>query len=120
MDDLRRGAEVDVDDPDDAVATATVFLPDELRSYEASQDELASQGVAVVQPGEVGHDVVILYRAGPYCGVLPSVAARVDGQVLHVTVQSRRGGSCDDTEYDEAIGLRLNHDGAREVQAVHR
>ena len=108
-----------MDDPDDVVMAATVFLPDELPSYEASQVELASQGVTVVQPGEGGHDVVVIYRAGPFCGVLPSVAARVEGQVLHVTVQSKRDGRCDDMEYDEAVGLRLNHDEAPEVRAVH-
>jgi hypothetical protein len=68
---------------------------------------LEEQGVAVMQPGEGGYDAVVMYRAGPYCGLLPSVAVTGDQVELAVAITTRERGDCDAMEYDEALGLNL-------------
>lgn len=104
---LAEGVEVAVDDPDGLIDSATVFLPDELPSYLSLQPQLDENGIAVLQPGEAGFDAVVVYRAGPFCGLLPEVSASGDGSQIAVGVRSRSTGDCDSVEYDEAVGLQI-------------
>lgn len=106
--DLEQGVSVGVDDPAGAVDSASVFLPDSLPSYSTLQPELASQGVVVMDPGEGGYDVVVVYRAGPFCGLLPTVSISGDTEQLMVGITSLAEGVCETMEYDEAIGLDLS------------
>ncbi len=107
IDQLEQGVAVDIAGTSDAIDAAVVLLPDGLPSYVALQSDLEALGVAVVQPGEAGFDAIVIYRTGPYCGLLPAVAARGDETRLTIEVDSRASGDCDAMEYDEAIGLDL-------------
>jgi hypothetical protein len=104
---LDAGVAVEVDDPGDVIDSAVVFLPDTLTSYESMHAQLARLGVAILQPGEDGHDAIVLYRTGPYCGLLPAVSAGGGDGRIEIDVRSRSSGDCDAMEYDEAIGLQL-------------
>jgi hypothetical protein len=118
--DLRRGVEVEVDDPDGLIDSATVFLPNDLPSFMSLQSQLDKEGVAVLQPGEGGYDVVVVYIAGPYCGLLPEVWVGGVGTQIRTLVRSRTSGTCDDMQYVEAVGLQIvaGH-GADPVEATH-
>jgi hypothetical protein len=105
--DLERGVAVDVDDGDDLIDSATVFLPDDLPSYLSVHPTLAENGVAVLQPGEGGYDVVVVYRTGPYCGLLPKVSVNGAGTQIRIHIRSRSSGDCDDMQYDEAVGFQV-------------
>ncbi len=104
---LADGVDVAVDDPDGLIDSATVFLPDELPSYLSLHPQLNANRIAVVQPGEGGYDVVVVYRTGPYCGLLPEVSANRDGPQIAVDLRSRSTGLCDAMEYDEAVGFQM-------------
>lgn len=104
---LADGVEVAVDDPDGLIDSATVFLPEELPSYLSLHPQLNENGIAVLQPGEGGYDVVVVYRTGPYCGLLPEVSANGDGTQIAVDVRTRSTGDCDAMEYDEAVGFQI-------------
>lgn len=118
--DLQRGVTVSVEDPLGAVVSATVLLPDDLPSYLSLHPELAAQNVVVTNPGEGGYDVLVVYRTGPYCGLLPAVSIDGDTEELTVDVRSRSEGDCDAVEYDEAIGLDLSAEFEQaEVSGTH-
>lgn len=104
---LADGVEVAVDDPDGVIDSATVFLPDELPSYLSLHPQLDENGIAVLQPGEGGFDVVVVYRTGPFCGLLPEVSASGDGSHIAIDVRTRSTGDCDSVEHDEAVGLQI-------------
>lgn len=107
-DQLLRGVDVTVDDDAQAIDSAVVLLPDELPSYPSYHPALADQGIAVMQPGEGGYDAVVMYRTGPFCGLLPKVGVTGDESLLEVEITTRgSSGDCDSMEYDEAIGLTL-------------
>jgi hypothetical protein len=118
---LADGVEVAVDDPDRLIDSATVFLPDELPSYLSLHPELDETGIAVLQPGEGGFDVVVVvYRTGPYCGLLPEVSVNGDGSRMQIDVRSRSSTDCDAMQYDEAVGFQVvaGHENDR-VRANH-
>lgn len=107
-DELSNGVAVSVNDGAGAVDSATVFLPDDLPSYVSLHPQLDQERIAVLRPGEGGFDSVVVYRTGPFCGVLPEVS--VSGDEVALTVEIRTRGDhdeCDDMEYDEALGLEL-------------
>jgi hypothetical protein len=117
---LLEGVEVAIEDPDGIVASMTVFLPDDLPSYGSMTPELERVGIAVLDPGEGGYDVVVLYRTGPYCGLLPKVEVH-DGSEIGILIKPRTEGDCDTMEYDEALGVDLapEHEG-RPLVATQR
>ena len=92
VDDLRDGVAVSVDDAAGAVDSATVFLPDVLPSYLSLHPQIDQQRVAVQHPGEGGFDAVVVYRTGPFCGVLPNVAVSGDEAVLTVEIATLGDG----------------------------
>jgi hypothetical protein len=107
-DQLRLGVAIAVDDDAQAVDTAVVLLPDELPAYLSYHPVLDEQGIAVMQPGQGGYDAVVMYRTGPFCGLLPDVAVTGDENLLDVEITTNgHDGPCDAMEYDEAIGLTL-------------
>jgi hypothetical protein len=73
---LSDGVTIEVDDPDNLIQSAVVLLPTDLTANSDLDSSLAGQGVAIVQPGPMGYDAVIVYRTGPYCGLLPDVHVR--------------------------------------------
>lgn len=107
-DQLLRGIDITAEDPALATESATVFLPDELPSYQLYDPALAEKGIVVIQPGENGYDAIVVYRTGPFCGLLPSVAVAGDEVQLEVAITTNRSGDCDSMEYDEAVGLNLS------------
>lgn len=117
---LMRGVQVAVDDTDGLIDSATVFLPDDLPSFLSVQPQLDEEGVAVLQPGEGGYDVVVVYLAGPYCGLLPDVSVESLGKSIRAVIESRTEDECDDMQYAEAIGFQLvaGHE-ADPVEATH-
>ena len=110
VDELLRGVDAQIEDGANAIESAKIFLPDDLPSYLSFHPALEEYGVAVMQPGEGGYDVVVIYRSGPYCGLLPQVAVTGDAARLEVAITTRDGGDCDAMEYDAAVGLNLRAD----------
>jgi hypothetical protein len=118
IDQLRKGVEVTVDDPEGLVANAWLFPLDAFPDARAVGAEIdrSSTGSVVLDPDD-GFDVVVAYRAGPYCGLLPAVSTfSDDADFIVVEVESRRGGDCTDLLYDEAIGIDFTD--AREGRPV--
>lgn len=93
-----------------AVVSTTMFLATGATWHTAAHDQLERSGVAVVDaPASAGFDAVVLYRDGPYCGLLPRVEVHGDQTALEVLVlPRRRSWNFDDMEYDAAIGLDLH------------
>lgn len=107
-DELSSGVDVSVNDVAGAVDSATVFLPDDLPSYVSLHPQLDQERIAVLRPGEGGFDLVVVYRTGPFCGVLPEVSVSGDDAALTVEIRTRGDhDECDAMEYDEALGLEL-------------
>jgi hypothetical protein len=104
---LADGVTVEVDDPDNLVQSATVFLADELTTDTEISSRLADGDVVVLQPGPIAYDAVVVYRTGPYCGLLPDVEAHDGERGIEIDVRSRTEGDCDAMEYDEALGLNF-------------
>lgn len=111
LDDFGDGVLLEIDDDAGAVASATVFLPDELPSYATIGQRLDQERVVVLQPGEGGYDAVVLHRTGPFCGVPPDVFVTGDQLRLRVEIAIVTAGAgegeCAAMEYDEAIGFDL-------------
>ncbi len=118
---LTSGVPVDVDDPSGAVDSAMVLLANGLPSILSLHPQLEESGVAVMNPGERGYDVVVVYRTGPFCGLLPAVSIHGDVDQLSVEVISTPGDDCDDAEYDGAVGFDLADEFEQaDVTATHQ
>jgi hypothetical protein len=107
---LQGGVDVAIGGMAQAVDAATVLFPDSLPSFISLTPELEERGVAIMKPGDHGFDAVVVYRTGPYCGLLPTVAVNGDTSELTISIASRGAEGCDDKEYDEAVGLDLAPD----------
>lgn len=97
----------DVRDRPGAVVSARLLVPEELPSYESLRAELDEGRFAVMQPGEIGFDAVIVFRSTPQCGNVPELDIDGDASALHVSIQTPISGDCDAVEYDRVIGLDL-------------
>lgn len=106
-DDLQPGVAVTIDGNVEAIDSATVFLPDDLPGYISIHPQLEDEGIAVLNLEDGRFDAVVVYRTGPYCGLLPTVSVDGDATALTIDVESRQSGDCDALQYDEAIGLDL-------------
>lgn len=117
---LDAGVPVEVDDPSGVVTGAEVFLPEGLPGYVALHPRL-DRGEVVVLDDEGGYDRVIVYRTGPYCGLLPEIVVRDTDERIEIDIRSVQAGDCEATEYDEAVGLSLAIDYAsRPIAVTHR
>ncbi len=110
--DLEAGVTVHVQDRAGAVASADVFFAEPAADYGVSTADIeAADGEVVIGQDPTGdYDVFLVYRSGPYCGLLPRVTVDGDTSLIEVTVRTRDEGNCDAMEYDEAVGLRLQPD----------
>jgi hypothetical protein len=109
-DDLTRGIRLDVRDSTDAVGSAVLFsieqLPGDARARERTSERLEQEAIAVHDPaGE--YAVVIAYRSGGFCGVIPDVNVTGDEDNLNVEITTFDSGDCDAVEYSAAVGLEL-------------
>ncbi len=109
VDELARGVAIAANDPNDVVEDARVFIPPDQDEYAALSPQLLRQGAAVLRnvDSEPGYDVVVVYRTGPFCGLLPTVDVGLSYNVVNITVESVSRGACDAMEYDEALAIRL-------------
>lgn len=110
FDDLARGVDMSVrDEAADgaAVAEAQALLGESIAVGSASRSALDREGVIVLPGDRYGFDVVVVYRTGPFCGLLPQVVVSGTVTALTVAVTSFDVGECEAIRYDEAVGLTL-------------
>lgn len=104
---LREGIDHSVDDPEDLVESATLIAFNELPGSTQISHRIGDGGSIVLDPGLRGYEVIVAYRTGPYCAVVPSVAVHGTEDAIVVEVASHQRGGCDDMQYDEAIGFNF-------------
>lgn len=105
-DDLTEGVPVSFDQSEDIVESASLIafwdLPGSL--------ELSAGvgGNPAAYPGLSDEwDTVVIYTAGPFCGVPPRLDASREASAITISVTIREKGNCDDMQYAEAIGLNF-------------
>ncbi len=103
-DDLSEGVPIRLDESETILESASLVafwdLPDSLQlSVELSN------GPASYSDISDEWDTVIVYRAGPFCGVPPGLEASREGTTVTISVMIRVEGDCEALEYEEAVGL---------------
>ncbi len=102
---LRRGIDLRVDDPEHLVESVTLIDFYELPGSNQISQRIGDGGSIVLDPGLQGYEVIVAYRTGPHCAVVPSVAVHSSDDAIVVEVVSHERGECESMQYDEAIGL---------------
>lgn len=103
---LREGIDHSVDDPEDLVESATLIAFNELPGSTQISHRIGDGGSIVLDPGLRGYEVIVAYRTGPYCAIVPSVAVHSNDAIV-VQVVSHERAVCEDMEYAEAIGFNF-------------
>ena len=126
---LHEGVELSVQGNDDTVLRAVAFHPGE-SPMEVPEEHFRSlrQGEAVTVHNDLrDFDMAVIYRTGPYCGLLPHVELR-DTDPPEILVDpgnegidyreftAEHGVECPDMEFDEAVGFDLRN--GVDVEAV--
>lgn len=107
--DFEAGVPVAVDDPSAVVREAIVFHPPDDRFVDLHPRLEAGDAVVITDAAEF--DVIILYRTGPFCGLLPDVDVVDGGDQIDIRIRPVDDGEdCESDEFDEAIGLLLEPD----------
>ncbi|NED94004.1 hypothetical protein G1H11_01590 [Phytoactinopolyspora alkaliphila] len=109
--DFADGIDLTVSGDSGIIDRAVAFHPSDSDELSHEQMERLASGDSVLShEGIRGFDVVVVYRTGPYCGLLPSVdVASNDRPVIEVTPRAASEGTCESMEFDEAVGFKIAH-----------
>lgn len=104
-DDLAEGVPISLDESETILESASLIdfwdLPDSLQL----SDDLGRAGPASYADISEDWDTVIVYTAGPFCGLTPRLEGSREGTTVTVSVTLTEEGDCDAGEYAEAVGL---------------
>jgi hypothetical protein len=100
----------EVDDTGGLVHELEVFHPADVGELsDEVMGRLADGETVVVDGGPRGHDTTIIYRTGPYCGLLPNVRVEATNGTVEVVSRGRddvpEGVGCPAMEFGEALGI---------------
>lgn len=118
---MGEGVEIRVSEGDNTVQRAVAFHPLETPDFEIPEEhlrELSEGSAVVVREGLRDFDLTVVYRTGPYCGLLPDTEQTatdpptfaVDPGNKNIDYQAfseEHGLECPDMEFDEAVGFDL-------------
>jgi hypothetical protein len=115
---MSEGVELEVPGDGQVVTRAVAFHPAEVPEFEVPAEHDAALGrdeAVVLRPGLRDHDVTVVYRTGPYCGLLPALEVRPSEPPTVVVAPGNESVAaadrdCESMEFTEAVGLELAPD----------
>ena len=118
-DDLTEGVPVSFDQSEDIVESASLIAFWDLPGSVELSGEVGGNPAAFPDLSEEW-DTVVIYTAGPFCGVPPRLEASSEGSAVTISVTIRQMGNCDSMQYTEAIGLNFVEEPESVMVIVHR